>query len=532
MLSRLSSFLKQPVNWFIPLILIAFYLISHLANLTTLPVFADESIYIRWTQLMIDDFGRYALFPLNDGKTPLQMWLMIPFQFIFSDQLYAGRFLSVLVGLGQMLVNGYLVHQLGGRKKAVWLSMLLTAVLPYWYFHHRMALIDGLLTLWLSLAMVGLVQLSQLMTEGKRFTLVPNRTQLMVMTFSGVMFGLALLTKLTAVLFLPAFALLCCLPEKMDLKRHFKLLVMIGFSSAIGLALFGLLKLHPAFGQLFSRGGDFLFPWRQVILEGKWTETLRNTPSYVSYFVNYFSLPLTVLAIGSLFAAKRQRTYHVLFWSAVICILPIVLLGKVVYARYLFSAVVYLTVGVSLFIQDLVDRWISHNPILWQKAGLTVALFLLISNTLAMSLMFMSYAITKPNQIPFVPSDRTQYLTEWSSGHGIKETVDFIQAEAQKQPTAVATEGFFGTLPDGVVMYLHRRNVDNLYVDGIGQPVGGIPDSFKAKARNYEKTYLVVNSHRMKMKLSPDLLVRQYCRPYQAPCLQIWDVTAVVKLGK
>jgi hypothetical protein len=53
------------------------YLFTHLWKLTILPVFADESIYIRWAQLIIDDWKQYLFFPLNDGKTPLQMWLMI-----------------------------------------------------------------------------------------------------------------------------------------------------------------------------------------------------------------------------------------------------------------------------------------------------------------------------------------------------------------------------------------------------------------------------------------------------------------------
>ena len=132
-------------------LLIGFYLLSHLAKLTALPVFADEAIYIRWTQLMIDDWRRYLFFPLNDGKTPLQMWLMLPLQYLFADQLYAARILSVLVGLIQMLVMALLAKTLGGQKKAQYLAALLTAILPFWYFHHRMALIDGLLTLFLSL---------------------------------------------------------------------------------------------------------------------------------------------------------------------------------------------------------------------------------------------------------------------------------------------------------------------------------------------------------------------------------------------
>jgi 4-amino-4-deoxy-L-arabinose transferase-like glycosyltransferase len=515
-------------KWFIPLALIVFYLVSHLVNLTALPVFADEAIYIRWSQLMIDDYQRYALFPLNDGKTPLQMWIMIPFQFLFDDQLYAGRFVSVLVGLGQMLVNGWLVMLLGGRKKTAWLTMGLTALLPFWYFHHRMALIDGMMTLWLSLSLGGIVRLSHLFESIKKKVLAHPAIWFWI-GFAGVMFGLGLLTKITAILFLPVFGLFGLLSSKLTLNQRLKLVVAIGVSSALGVAIFGLLKLNPAFGQLFSRGGDFLYPWREVVFEGKWQRTLPNIPSYISYFAAYFGVPLIFLTMAGLFSPTRRRIHHVLFWSALGFMFPIVLLGKVVYPRYLLPAVLFFTLSAAMVIEECVDRWISQRNILWQKAVLALALVLLLSNAVAMSGSFIAMALTKPNSIPFVAADRSQYLTEWSSGHGITQAVAFIQAEAQRQPTAVATEGFFGTLPDGINLYLHRRDVNNLYVDGIGQPVAAIPDAFRSRAQAYEKVYLVVNSHRMKMVLPPEKLLKQYCRPFHAPCLQVWDVTSLVK---
>ena len=51
------------------------YLSTHLYGLTRLPIFADEAIYIRWSQLIIDDWQQYLFFSLNDGKTPLLIWL-------------------------------------------------------------------------------------------------------------------------------------------------------------------------------------------------------------------------------------------------------------------------------------------------------------------------------------------------------------------------------------------------------------------------------------------------------------------------
>src|SRR3989344_5804660 len=54
-----------------------------LYNLTYLPIFADEAIYIRWAQIMQAE-STLRFLPLSDGKQPLFMWGMIPFLKIFK----------------------------------------------------------------------------------------------------------------------------------------------------------------------------------------------------------------------------------------------------------------------------------------------------------------------------------------------------------------------------------------------------------------------------------------------------------------
>jgi hypothetical protein len=155
---------------------------------------------------------------------------------------------------------------------------------------------------------------------------------------------------------------------------------------------------------------------------------------------------------------------------------------------------------------------------------------LLLANTITASTAFILPSLTNADATPFVAADVTQYLTEWSSGHGIKQVVELIQAQAKQGTIAVATEGFFGTLPDGILMYLHRRDVSNVMVQGIGQPVLGIPDAFIEQAAAYETTWLVVNSHRMKIDTTDLTLVAEFCRPYDAPCLQVWDIASLQPL--
>lgn len=518
-ISALRRYLFYPAFGLVVLFVI--YVLTHTVQLAALPVFADEAIYIRWAQLIIDDWPRYLFFPLNDGKTPLFMWLLVPLQYLGNDQLWSARILSVIVGFLQVLTTGYLIQLLGGRAKTVWLSMLLVTFLPFWYFHHRMALIDGLLVLFLSLSLVSVLHLL-------RSTASPQKTVVWMLCLA-VSFGAALWTKLPAVLFIPSLLLFSVLPVRKTWFERSKLLTLIGTGLGGGLLLFSLLKLNPTFGQLFSRGSDFLYPWRDVFFEGAWRQTLPNIPTYISYFVTYLSWPLMALVVAGLFIQDKQRTFQVLFWAALLFLLPISLLGRVVYPRYLLPAALFFTLSGSLVIQSLVDQFINRTNQIPAKSVAGMVIALILAQILVISSAFIGPSLFNASTIPFVSADTTQYLTEWSSGHGLKETAELIQSAKKSSTLAVATEGYFGTLPDGLSMYFHRRSVEGLYIEGIGQPVISIPESFKLRANKYDQVWLVVNSHRMLLPLSADKLLKTYCRPFNAPCLQVWDITSLVK---
>lgn len=516
--------------------LVIFYLISHLYHLTALPVFADEAIYIRWSQLIIDDPVRYFFFAMNDGKTPLQIWLMVPFQLLFSNQLFAGRLISVVAGLGQLAITAYTIRLLGGRKKYQLLGMLFVAVLPYWYFHHRMALIDGALAMMMSLSFMLMLMLQKSVAK---HGLALQTYFLTVLT--GISFGLSIWTKVPALLVVPALTatLLLYLPDTKTLLTQKNLqilgqkLLLLSSIIGIGLVVFASLRISPAFGQLFSRGSDFLFPWQEVILGGVWTQTIQNTPAYLVYFGNYFGWPLLFFVLFGLFSPVHKIRHHVLFVSALGFFVPIALMGKVVYPRYLFPTVIFLTYGATLSIQDYVDTFVSQKKTLITKTFFGLLLALLLANTLGQSAVFMASSISNPDTTPFVSSDQKQYLTEWSSGHGITETVDLINTIRRTESVAVATEGSFGTLPDGLLLYFHGQNVDNLYIEGTQQyPVKSLPTFFIDSARDYDRKLLVANSDRIEYRPNNTVMLAEFCRPYEASCLQVWDFTDVAEFSE
>ena len=505
-------------NWLTALIISLVFISLHLVRITALPVFADESIYIRWAQLIQDEPARYAFFALNDGKTPLFIWLLVPFQLLIADPLVAGRAVAVAAGLIQLAASVWVTRLLGGKFWAQLFVTIFVTILPFWFFHHQMALMDGLLTAFCTVAFGAVLKATQ----------TTNRWKWSIL--AGVAYGVALWTKLPAVLFAPALLLpvfSAWLKQKKAIPlRELKLSsVLFGISFVI----FGLLALTPNFGQLFSRGSDFLFPWQEVVFEGRWRETLPNFPTYGWYFLQYLT-PAVLLVPASLVFSKRRSLHLQLLIASLFFILPIALLGKMVFPRYFLPGAILLTISMALALEELIQT--AQFSKIWKSGTFTVdrllavgAVACIVGSVAITSARFITPQLTQPDATPFVSSDRVQYLTEWSSGHGVKEAVELIEERANTTTIAVATEGFFGTLPDAPLMYLHGKQQENIWLEGVGQPVTALTDSFLPHAEEAQEVWLLVNSHRFPSVFPGARLIAQYCRPYQAPCLQVWDIT-------
>ncbi len=76
-------------------------LVMRLAGLMVLPIFGDEAIYLRWSQLIRGDSHGIAHFwvSLADPKPPLHFWLIALFFNWTTDPLAAARLISVASGV-------------------------------------------------------------------------------------------------------------------------------------------------------------------------------------------------------------------------------------------------------------------------------------------------------------------------------------------------------------------------------------------------------------------------------------------------
>lgn len=447
-----------------------------LASLTYLPVFVDEAIYIRWSQVMRAE-PTLRFLPLSDGKQPLFMWLTIPLLKVFGNPLVAGRLTSVLAGIGTLLGVFLVSYSLFKSKKVALVAGLMYAISPFSVFFDKMALADSLLAMFGVWTFLGAIWVARTL-----------RLDLAILT--GFSLGGALLTKSPA-LFFVLFSPLTWIFSKWPKERRkwsihlIKLALLFGVTLVIGYGMYNILRLGPNFNMITIRNGDYVYPLNHFLVSP--LDPLK--PFLTMTFEWILALgPSTLLLLGSFAIILNIKKY----WKEIFTLLlwflgPIVVqaeFAKNFTARYVLFCLPFLFIlAASAF---LAKKEIIKN--------LVAILFIVFVFQAARQDYFFIKDIERAN-LP--RSERSGYLEDWTAGTGIKEVADFLIAENQNHPDktmVVGTEGFFGTLPDGLQIYLN--SYPKIIVKGVGLPIVEVDKSLLESKKAGNKTYLIVNSTR------------------------------------
>ena len=290
----MKKFLKD-WKWVIVagIIILGFGFVLRIFHLTIIPVFADEAIYIRWSQIMASE-PTLRFLPLSDGKQPLFMWILMFFVKKMTDPLFAGRLLSAVSGVGSMIGLFLLTYYIFKSKKAALFASILWAVSPVSLFFDRMALVDAMLTcfgiwtLYLSLVVADTLRLDMAMILG------------FVLGFAG-------LTKSPA-LFFAALIPVCVILLKKP-KDIFKYAGLLGVAYVIAFGMYNIQRLGPNFGMLSSRTSDYIFPLSRIFVYP--TDPIRyNLPTTLSWLIAMGPVGLLLLAfVGIATNFKKQTKY-------------------------------------------------------------------------------------------------------------------------------------------------------------------------------------------------------------------------------
>lgn len=465
------------------LFLAVLYFLTRLINLTSLPVFVDEAIYIRWAQVMKNE-PTLRFLPMSDGKQPLFMWMLMPFLKLFSDPLFAGRFLSVLSGFGTMI--GILVFALLLTNS--WLTAVISALLyvlaPFTLFFDRQALVDSLLSMFGVWSLVfGL--------------LLVRRPRLDIALILGFILGAALLTKSPGMVFLGLVpALLLLLPryqkdvlstplEAYLLRRFHPLIIRLSkfalfysVSVFLAFAMYNLLRLGPNFSQASSRNLDYVFPLSEVFTHplNPLSGNLKNT---LSWLFNFATPPVLILSLLAILH-RRKKTVITLMLLFLLPLFAQAFIAKVYTTRYFLYTLPYL-----LILSALGLSW------LYARQRLLFSLAILV--VLAFTINYNRYLWFDVTHTPLPQQMAHGYFQEWTAGFGQKEVAEYLKSRPASAKILVGTEGFFGSLPDGLQIYTEGR--PNIVVIGLGHPVFSVSEKLTNALADNE-VYLVVNQSR------------------------------------
>ncbi len=487
---------KQTKLFLVIFLLLSFlYFFTRLFGLTKLPVFADEAIYLRWSQV-IRAVESLRFLPLTDGKQPLFMWAVIPFQKIFSDPLWAGRFLSVLAGWGTLLGIFLSASVLLSWEKIKKLPQdfaqllnprlfLFTSLVyifsPFSFFFDRLALADNLLSMFGSLALF----LSLLQARLLRLDLS---------LLLGLVLGAAWLTKSPAIFFILLSVSTIIFPNiklfKKPNPQTLRLLFFVFLSSALAFLVYNILRLGPQFHMIALRNKDYLWTLTEVLRHP--LDPLKpHLSDILTWYQTLLPLPLLLLSLFALFFASSSLPLLPLLLIFAWWLAPLfsaASLARVFTARYiLYTLPPLLTLATLGLYQSFKNT---------SQKKLRLLFLPLILLALFQSSRFFWRFTTNPF-IAHLPDTESGYLETWTSGWGIKESADYLLIRAQENPVVVGTEGSFGTLPDGLQIYVEK--VPHLTVVGLGLDLGpDLPQSLLQAESAGDEAYLLFNKSRFR----------------------------------
>jgi 4-amino-4-deoxy-L-arabinose transferase-like glycosyltransferase len=449
--------------------LIGLYLATRLMNLDIVPMFTDEAIYMRWSQVGLRD-AAWRFIPLTDGKPPLYHWLVMGVMAtgVFSDPLIEGRIISVFAGLASAILIGILSYVLFKKRRVAYLTSLFYILSPMMLVYDRLAIVDSLLTtISIASALLAIVLVKYL-----RFD-----TALLL----GLTIGSGLLTKSSGLFFLlltPATVLVGDWKRKHLSQKLMKWLFFLVMAAVLAQAVYGILRLSQFFYRIEQKNFEFIVPVSEF-LQNPFQMTWGNMKSLFKWQVGYLTLPWVGLIALSFGQLKRWKEHLLMVAYVVPVFIVIASFNKIIFPRFLlFSTPFLLVLAASGF-----DFLCSKTKNLKIAA---VGLLLLFLPAIKTDISW----IVKPGSAAIPQADKDQYFEGQPSGHGVEEIVKIIEGYALEENVFLGTDGTFGLTPDAFLVYLLDN--PNVQIEGY-YPVSTIPDEVASQSAKMRTFFVYYN---------------------------------------
>lgn len=426
----MKEFIKK--NWQISL-LIFIYLFFRLSNLTKLPIFNDEAIYLHWSQII--NKTHQFFYPASfDGKQPLPIWLFSLAGVFSSNLLFAGRLLVVLIGLGTTLGVFLTAKKIFNQKIAFWLALIYIFV-PYVFFFERLALMEGMLNLiavWAFYLTICLLK----------------KPQTKLALILGVILGMGMWIKSSS-LFFVILGVLTLFGAYVFKKKDRRYLVVIGYALIIFLVILTPLLIHPSYQRITQKDLEFRLSVGEIF-SFPFNIWLRNLRFYLAWLLFYVTPFLLIFGLLGL------RKNYLALWF-LLPLLAAIFLSRQPNSRYIALVIPFLVLLIGEILKFLEKR----------KSVFVIICILVIVPCLFYDLI----QLIKPEKFfDYVPQnqailmDKSQYITNWTSGYGIKPVVEYLKKASQEEKILVGVRLDSGNPESAIFVYLEKNpNIDIFY---------------------------------------------------------------------
>lgn len=413
------------------------YFIIHLVNLTSIPIFNDESIYLDWGWSSMH-IPSLLFISLSDAKQPLMIWLFGIAENIIQDPLLAGRLVSVAIGSLTLIGIYFLAKQLFNTSTAIFGS-LTYMITPLFVFYNRQALFESAVActgIWLSYIMIKIVE----------------RPKLISGVIAGIILGIGFFIKSSFLIFLISFSFVTL--YILFKKKQFGILKPYIISLAVMGIIDYVLLANPLFWKTFSSNSRYILSPSELITFPIFTWT-QNIWGFIAIgFI--FVTPLIFISsiIGSILVFRKKNINNIVFLLFFLLTLLLeIILTRNQSQRYVVPFLPFLVILSSVILNKL---W--HEKVL-QKIIVIISLSIPFILTVILILNPPAYILGLSTIAPY---SETGYLEGQTSGYGISQTMEYIKSHSSQDSPSLVLFGVNTGNPENAID-LYSQETSNLY---------------------------------------------------------------------
>ena len=433
----------------VPILLVVFFL-TRLFNILAVPMFTDEAIYTRWSQIARYD-SNWRFISLTDGKQPAFVWINMIFMRFFEDPLLSGRIVSVLCGLFVVVGLYFLtVEVFRENKKNRVIGLIASAlaiVYPFLLVYDRLALYESMIAAFIVWSLYFQI-------------LLVRKLRLDLAMITGLVMGGAVLTKSSGFLAMYLIPIIFFLYDfkKKGLKTN--LLKAAGYFLVAVIIInvcYAILRLSPFYHIINQKNSIFVYDigsWLKLATNIKIDILVSNSRGLFDWFFTYFTIPWVLLVFIAFFIKKEYlKEKALLFLWFMLPLLGLCFLGKTLYPRYLLFMTIPLIPLVAYSIWSL-----------FSKLKNTMIRAILVLIVVALPLWLDYFILFDFAHAPIPKLDLEQLINGWPAGGGIRESVEFFEEKSKSGEIMVGTQGTFGLMPAAYEIYF--RDNPNVRING------------------------------------------------------------------